>query len=81
MAPTLVLCSRNARPKKGLVRRPHVDQYGCPSQRKKQASLEGSIRMDDSCLMRAVGDRLGCPLSLTSLLIPVNDKKSFIFAG
>jgi hypothetical protein len=29
--PTLVLCSRNARPEKGLVRRPHVDQHGCPS--------------------------------------------------
>ena len=29
----LVLCSRNARPEKGLVRRPHVDQHGCPSQR------------------------------------------------
>jgi hypothetical protein len=32
-APTLVLCSRNARPEKGLVRRAHVDQRGCPSQR------------------------------------------------
>ena len=42
--PTLVLCSRNARPGKGLVRRPHVDQHGCPSQRGKAASLEGSIR-------------------------------------
>ena len=29
--PTLVLCSRNARPEQGLVRRPHVDQYACPS--------------------------------------------------
>jgi len=29
-APMLVLCSRNARPEKGLVRRPHVDQHGCP---------------------------------------------------
>jgi hypothetical protein len=37
----LVLCSRNARPLKGLVRRPHVDQHGCPSKRAKRASLEG----------------------------------------
>ena len=42
-APTLVLCSRNARPVKGLVRRPHVDQHGCPSRREKQASLEGAF--------------------------------------
>jgi len=38
----LVLCSRNARPEKGLVRRPHVDQHGCPSQREGLASLEGT---------------------------------------
>ena len=37
--PTLVLCSRNARPEKGLVRRPHVDQHGCPSQRGKASEL------------------------------------------
>ena len=30
-ASTLVLCSRNARPAKGLVRRPHLDQHGRPS--------------------------------------------------
>ena len=41
--PMLVLCSRNARPQKGLVRRPHLDQHGCPSRREKQASLEGSL--------------------------------------
>ncbi len=29
--PTLVLYSRNVRPEKGLVRRPHVNQHGCPS--------------------------------------------------
>src|SRR6185503_2223833 len=40
--PTLVLCSRNARPEKGLVRRPHVDQHGCPSKRGK-ASWLGKI--------------------------------------
>jgi hypothetical protein len=46
--PTLVLCSRNARPQKGLVRRPHFDQHGCPSKREKQASLEraGEGRLD-----------------------------------
>ena len=43
-APMLVLCSRNARPQKGLVRRPHIDQYGCPSREGKQANLEGSIK-------------------------------------
>jgi hypothetical protein len=31
--PTLVLCSRNARPEKGLVRRPHIDQHARPSKR------------------------------------------------
>jgi hypothetical protein len=30
-SPTLVLCSRNARPEQGLGRRPHVDQHACPS--------------------------------------------------
>ena len=43
--PMLVLCSRNARPEKGLVRRPHLDQHGCPLPgEEKQASLEGSFR-------------------------------------
>ena len=41
--PTLVLCSRNARPKKGLVRRAHLDQHGCPSRNAKRASLEGAL--------------------------------------
>ena len=31
--PTVVLCSRNTRPEKGLVRRPHVDQHGYLSKR------------------------------------------------
>jgi hypothetical protein len=31
----LVLCSRNARPEKGLVRRPHLDQHECPCQERK----------------------------------------------
>ena len=52
-APTLVLCSRNARPKKGLVRRPHVDQHGCPSHGEKLASLEGSIVYGCARSMRA----------------------------
>jgi hypothetical protein len=39
--PTLVLCSRNAHPEKGLVRRPHVDQHGCPSKRGKASELGG----------------------------------------
>ncbi len=39
MAPTLVLCSRNARPEKGLVRRPHLDQHGCPSKRGSTSEL------------------------------------------
>jgi hypothetical protein len=41
--PTLVLCSRNARPEKGLVRRPHVDQHGCPSKKEKASELGGTI--------------------------------------
>ena len=27
--PTLLPCSRNARPQKGLVRRPQLEQHGC----------------------------------------------------
>jgi hypothetical protein len=42
-APTLVLCSRNARPEKGLVRRPHLDQHECPSRRGKASELGGII--------------------------------------
>jgi hypothetical protein len=41
--PTLVLCSRNARPEKGLVRRPHLDQHECPSKRGNTSKLGGSI--------------------------------------
>ena len=32
-------CSRNARPEKGLVRRPHIDQHGCPLLREKEQVL------------------------------------------
>ena len=39
----LALCSRNARPEKGLVRRPHVDQHGCPSKRGNTSELGGSM--------------------------------------
>jgi hypothetical protein len=47
----LVLCSRNARPEKGLVRRPHVDQHGCllPKGECKQArkdQLDGCCSFD-----------------------------------
>ena len=31
--PTLLPCSRNARPEKGLVRRPQLEQHGCPATR------------------------------------------------
>ncbi len=41
--PTLVLCSRNARPQKGLVRRPHLDQRGCLPIDGKRASLGESF--------------------------------------
>jgi hypothetical protein len=48
----LVLCSRNARPEKGLVRRLHLDQHECPSQGEK-ASEHGRILQksegDDAC--------------------------------
>ena len=38
----LVMCSRNARPEKGLVRRPHADQHGCPLPRmKRKQALKG----------------------------------------
>jgi hypothetical protein len=45
--PTLVLCSRNARPEKGLVRRAHLDQHGCPSKRG-EASKLGRINQPPS---------------------------------
>jgi hypothetical protein len=56
----LVLCSRNARPEKGLVRRPHLDQHGCPLPgEEKQASLEGSFRR--MCSLNALRERRsGC---------------------
>ena len=56
----LVLCSRNARPEKGLVRRPHLDQHGCPLPGgEKQASLEGSFRR--MCSLNARRERRsGC---------------------
>jgi hypothetical protein len=45
--PILVLCSRNARPRKGLVRRPQYDQYGCPSFRSRaSADLEGAFDIE-----------------------------------
>jgi hypothetical protein len=41
----LVMCSRNARPEKGLVRRPHADQHGYPlAKNEKKASFKGAIR-------------------------------------
>jgi hypothetical protein len=48
----LVLCSRNARPEKGLVRRPHLDQHECP--------LPGDI--NEVLSMRAGKDHLAIPL-------------------
>ena len=44
--PRWSICSRNARPEKGLVRRPHLDQHGCPSQSEK-ASEPGRINLGD----------------------------------
>ena len=49
----MVLCSRSARPEKGLVRRPHVDQHGCPSRRGKTSKLGQVIR--SVCLFDARG--------------------------
>jgi len=39
----VVLCSRNARPMKGLVRRPHVDHHGCPSKEGSTSERGGII--------------------------------------
>jgi hypothetical protein len=72
-APMLVLCSRNARPEKGLVRRPHIDQHGCPLPREeKQASLGRrrnhrlpSRRVEGLVYLEAIPDpdarTVGCP--------------------
>jgi hypothetical protein len=43
-APTLALCSRNARPQKGILRWSHLDQRGCSSKRGKASELGGSIQ-------------------------------------
>jgi len=58
----LILCSQNARPEKGLVRRPHLDQLGRLSKKGKASELEGIIWRDDGHSMRAVKGSLGpCP--------------------
>ena len=58
-APTLVLCSRNARPEKGLVRRPHLDQQGAlPKGNNERAWREHVDRP-----MRAVKGNLGHSLA------------------
>jgi hypothetical protein len=41
--PTLVLCSRNARPQKGLIRRPHVDHHGCPPREEQLKPTLGAL--------------------------------------
>ena len=44
MTPTLVLCSRNARPQKGLVRRPHVRPTWVPFRERKTSELGMAIK-------------------------------------
>ena len=44
-----------------LVRRPHVDQHGCPSQRGKTSELGGINWMDNGRSMCAVKDGLPAP--------------------
>ena len=59
--PTLVLCSRNARPEKGLVRRPHLTNMGAFLVRKskrawrehyKACSFDAHIRGSTRLLLR-----------------------------
>ena len=57
----LVLCSRNARPQKGLVRRAHLNQHGRPSWCGKTSELGWIIWKDEGRSMRAVKARLATP--------------------
>ena len=57
MTLTLALCSRNARPEKGLVRRPHIDQQECPSKRRKTSEFGRINWIGDGRLRRAVEDQ------------------------
>jgi len=84
----LVLCSRNAHPEKGLVRRAHLDQHGCPSKRGEASKLGRINQMDDGRSMRAMettlavslntGEGVGlvgrtqCPIPASSGLVPTN---------
>jgi hypothetical protein len=66
--PTLVLCSRNARPEKGLVRRPHVDQHGCPSQKGKAGEPGRILKKYGGRSLRAVKDNSAIPLGGSSTI-------------
>ena len=59
--PRFVLCSRNSLPEKGLVRRPHVDQHGCPSKRGEASKLGRNNYIDGGSSMRAVKDSPAVP--------------------
>jgi hypothetical protein len=60
--PTLVLCSWNARPEKGLVRQAHLDQHGYPSKAERASKLGRIIEKHEERSMRAVEDNLTVPV-------------------
>jgi hypothetical protein len=53
----LVLCSRNARPQKGLVRRSYIDQHEVPFQERESKHDWRDHYMDDGHSMPAVQNR------------------------
>jgi hypothetical protein len=61
MTPTLIQYSRNARAMKDLVRRPHVDQHGCPSKREVTGGLGTINCMGDGRSMHVVKGILATP--------------------
>ena len=68
---TLALCSRNARPKKGLVRRPHIDRHECPPKRRKTSESGRINSIGGGRLMRAGGDGTDSISTLTMQGYPI----------
>jgi hypothetical protein len=62
MTPVLIPCSRNARPRKGLVRRPQWNQHGCHSLKGETNEFGRSIRLNAARSMRALEDQPGRPV-------------------
>jgi hypothetical protein len=76
----LVLCSRNARPEKGLVRRAQWDQHGSPSKGEKEVSLERSV-IDGGGVLLARGTRTMRGMEAEDLLCSRNARSRTPLVG